>query len=151
MRSGCRPFVLIGKHRPVTRNQFIMPISIVCCAQAARCSGADVPQSSPGRSGQAPNTSRRRLGSQLSAAAALSVLLLPRPLPAAALTPYQRGLALEYGLSADGRIRSCPSDANPNCISTSGNNTVRLPWTAALRAAPGLMGICFASCNLPCH
>jgi hypothetical protein len=150
VRSGCRRFVLIGKQRPVTRNQFIMPISIVCCAQAARCSGADVSQSAPGRSAGAPNTSRRRLGSQLSAAAALSLLWL-RPLPAAALTPYQRGLALEYGLSADGRIRSCPSDANPNCISTSGNNTVRLPWTAALRGVPGLMGICFASRHLQCH
>lgn len=36
-------------------------------------------------------------------------------------TPYERGQNLEYGL-LDGRIRSCPSDANPNCVSTASQN-----------------------------
>ena len=78
---------------------------------------------------------RRQLGLRLlSAAAALAVLRAPPPaeaaaaaagVGAAALPPYQRGLALEYGLTQDGRIRRCPSDANPNCVSTTSTNAVR--------------------------
>ena len=95
-----------------------------------------------GREDAAP-TSRRQLGLRLlSAAAALAVL--PRPAPAeaaaagaaAALTPYQRGLALEYGLTQDGRIRSCPSDANPNCVSTASTNTVRCFAVGAAHRPP---------------
>ncbi len=37
---------------------------------------------------------------------------------AESLTPYQRGLDLQYGLEM-GRIRRCDAGAQPNCISTS--------------------------------
>lgn len=43
----------------------------------------------------------------------------------ASLTPFQRGLQLEYGLTADGRIRACETDANPNCVGTANRNEVR--------------------------
>lgn len=74
-------------------------------------------------------TIRRRLGVHLLSAAAAAAVAAHLPPAVAAvdapsLTPYQRGLALEYGLDQDGRIRSCPTDANPNCVSTSATNTV---------------------------
>ena len=84
-------------------------------------------------------SSRRQLGLRLLSAAAA----LPRAPPseaaaagAASLTPYQRGLALEYGLTQDGRIRSCPSDANPNCVSTASTNTVRCFAVGAAHRPP---------------
>lgn len=42
---------------------------------------------------------------------------------AATLTPYQRGLRLEYGLTSDDRIRKCDAGAQPNCVSTSSGTT----------------------------
>ena len=76
-----------------------------------------------------PQPDRRGVGVQLLSAAAAAALAASAPaLPAAAtdsLTPFQRGFALEYGLTQEGRIRSCPTDANPNCVSTSATNMVR--------------------------
>eukprot|EP01026_Neomeris_dumetosa_P057597 TRINITY_DN5307_c0_g1_i11.p3 TRINITY_DN5307_c0_g1~~TRINITY_DN5307_c0_g1_i11.p3 ORF type:complete len:252 (-),score=19.65 TRINITY_DN5307_c0_g1_i11:133-795(-) len=46
------------------------------------------------------------------------------------LTPYQQAQTIEYGLK-DGRIRSCPSNVNPNCISTSSTNS---SYSAAWRS-----------------
>lgn len=42
---------------------------------------------------------------------------------AESLTPYQRGLHLEYGLTEDHRIRKCDAGAQPNCVSTSSGTT----------------------------
>lgn len=42
-----------------------------------------------------------------------------------ALTPYQRGLNLPYGLEG-GRIRRCDSGAQPNCVSTSNGSRPQL-------------------------
>ena len=76
--------------------------------------------------------SRRRLvelglGAAAAAAAAGVVASLPAAAaaggPARDLTPYERGFQLEYGL-LEGRIRACPSDANPNCVSSSSRNQV---------------------------
>lgn len=39
------------------------------------------------------------------------------------LTPYQRGLQLQYGLTEDSRIRKCDAGAQPNCVSTSSGTT----------------------------
>lgn len=54
------------------------------------------------------------------AAAVLLMSLSSAPMGAAAeyLTPYQRGLNLQYGLEM-GRIRRCDAGAQPNCVSTS--------------------------------
>lgn len=96
-------------------------------------------------------SSRRQL---LSAAATAVAAALIQPLPAAAAdvaltpqaaaaaraapNPYQRGLALEYGLQADGRIRSCETDANPNCVGTAGGaNEVRVLWFVGSRGKRG--------------
>ncbi len=56
------------------------------------------------------------------------------PSEARDLTPYERGFRLEYGLTADGRMRSCPSDSNPNCVSSASLNEVGSQARAA--AAP---------------
>lgn len=45
------------------------------------------------------------------------------PVHAESLTPYQRGLRLEYGLTRDYRIRKCDAGAQPNCVSTSSGTT----------------------------
>lgn len=37
---------------------------------------------------------------------------------AADLNPYQEAKQMVYGPTADGSIRGCPSNVNPNCIST---------------------------------
>ena len=56
------------------------------------------------------------------------------PSESAALTPYQRGFNLEYGLQADGRIRRCDAGAQPNCVSTSSLTDLYLPpWSAAIQ------------------
>lgn len=48
----------------------------------------------------------------------------------AALTPYERGFRLEYGLQDD-RIRKCDGGAQPNCVSTSSlSNLYSPPWIA---------------------
>lgn len=57
---------------------------------------------------------------------------------AESLTPYQRGLQLQYGLTADQRIRKCDAGAQPNCVSTS-SGTTRLyasPFLAENAATP---------------
>ncbi len=36
----------------------------------------------------------------------------------AALTPYQEAQKLVYGPTADGSVRSCPTNINPNCVGT---------------------------------
>ena len=43
------------------------------------------------------------------------------------LTPYQRGLNLEYGLTTDNRIRKCDAGAQPNCVSTSSTTRLYAP------------------------
>lgn len=43
----------------------------------------------------------------------------PHPLPPPLLLPSRR-------LTADGRIRACETDANPNCVGTANRNEVRL-------------------------
>ena len=53
----------------------------------------------------------------------------------------------EYGLTQDGRIRSCPSDANPNCISTASTNTVRRTARRFVRLL--LAGRCTAAVECP--
>lgn len=70
-----------------------------------------------GQSDRAPMAGRRM--HLLSAAAAAALAAAGAPPQAAAvepanLTPFQRGQRLEYGLTSEGRIMSCPSDANPN-------------------------------------
>jgi hypothetical protein len=37
---------------------------------------------------------------------------------AADLNPYQEAKQMVYGPTADGSIRGCPSNVNPNCVST---------------------------------
>lgn len=46
-------------------------------------------------------------------------LLLPFS-SVAALSPYEEAKQLVYGPTADGRVRACPSNVNPNCVSTGG-------------------------------
>eukprot|EP00897_Mesotaenium_endlicherianum_P003467 jgi/Mesen1/3148/ME000184S02217 len=63
--------------------------------------------------------------------AALVFHLFSGPFPEAyAVTPYsQSQKELQLGLE-DGRIRPCPSDLNPNCVSTTSNNAAyAVPWT----------------------
>jgi hypothetical protein len=51
------------------------------------------------------------------------------------LTPYQRGLNLEYGLTTDNRIRKCDAGAQPNCVSTSSTTRLYAPPFLAVTAA----------------
>jgi hypothetical protein len=37
---------------------------------------------------------------------------------AADLNPYQEAKQMVYGPTADGSIQGCPSNVNPNCVST---------------------------------
>lgn len=53
------------------------------------------------------------------------------------LTPYQRGLHLQYGLTTDQRIRKCDAGAQPNCVSTSSGTTLYAPpFLAECAASP---------------
>lgn len=64
-------------------------------------------------------------------ASAASTLPFAASSQAAALTPYQQGQNLEYGLLPDGRIRKCNAAAQPNCISTSSfSDMYSPPWLA---------------------
>jgi len=64
-------------------------------------------------------------------ASAALTLPLAASAQAAALTPYQQGQNLEYGLTPDNRIRKCNAAANPNCISTSSfSDMYSPPWLA---------------------
>lgn len=64
-------------------------------------------------------------------ASAASTLPLAASAQAAALTPYQQGQSLEYGLLPDGRIRKCNAAAQPNCVSTSSfSDMYSPPWLA---------------------
>eukprot|EP00882_Tetradesmus_deserticola_P018362 GHRQ01019724.1.p1 GENE.GHRQ01019724.1~~GHRQ01019724.1.p1 ORF type:complete len:183 (-),score=38.61 GHRQ01019724.1:1225-1773(-) len=53
---------------------------------------------------------------------------------AADLNPYQEAKQMVYGPTADGSIRGCPSNVNPNCIST-GGATADMPLSDGLAAA----------------
>ncbi|WIA19830.1 hypothetical protein OEZ85_005738 [Tetradesmus obliquus] len=46
---------------------------------------------------------------------------------AADLNPYQEAKQMVYGPTADGSIRGCPSNVNPNCISTGSINDAYSP------------------------
>jgi hypothetical protein len=75
-------------------------------------------------------TDRRKLLATAFAAAA-SAFPLTASAQAAALTPYQQGQNLEYGLLPDGRIRKCNAAAQPNCVSTSSfSDMYSPPWLA---------------------
>jgi hypothetical protein len=79
------------------------------------------------------------LSSVLSGASAAAAATLSPPQSASAvdLTPYQRGFQLEYGLTQEGRIRGCPSDVNPNCVSSSSLNATFAPaWTSPMHTDP---------------
>jgi hypothetical protein len=80
------------------------------------------------------------IGRRMAGAGLLSLLLFTSPAgPAVARdpTPYERSFNLEYGLDPSGRIRDCPTDAQPNCISTSSLNDARAtPWGAGLESDP---------------
>lgn len=70
-------------------------------------------------------------------AAAAATFSPPQSASAADLTPYQRGFQLEYGLTQEGRIRGCPSDVNPNCVSSSSLNATFAPaWTSPMHTDP---------------
>jgi hypothetical protein len=68
--------------------------------------------------------SRRQLGTGL--LSGIAAVLQAGSAGAADLTPYERGFMLEYGLS-EGRVRSCPSDVNPNCVSSASLNDASNP------------------------
>lgn len=112
-----------SKQRIVERMSITLAMQVPTAPLAgSRCAARKTDRWQPAHGTE----SRRHLGLQLLTAAAIA-LAPPRPALAAApsLTPYQRGLQLEYGLTSEGRIPTCPSDANPNCVSTSSTNAVR--------------------------
>lgn len=75
-------------------------------ATASDTAGAATPRQPGPRSAQ--HLTRRRLGVGLLAGLAAAAAQPAREAAAADLTPYERGFQLEYGLTSDGRMRSCP-------------------------------------------
>mmetsp|Transcript_313 Transcript_313/g.582 ORF Transcript_313/g.582 Transcript_313/m.582 type:complete len:231 (+) Transcript_313:72-764(+) len=90
-------------------SQRRLPVDLGYC----ECEGRRVPRQG------------RRAG-LLSAAAAL--LLGNVPAPARAVSPYKLASELDLGL-LKGRIRTCPGNVNPNCVSTSSlSDAYQSPW-----------------------
>lgn len=79
------------------------------------------------------------------AAAALVALQCGLPLASVAAaaapitpgdSPYAEAKRLAYGPTEDGRVRSCPTNINPNCVSTGSTNDAYSPAWFAPQSTP---------------
>lgn len=102
-----------------------------CCCGHQALSSATVPALKRDiRVTCAKNTTKRSLLLGLA-----SVSLLGRMSgtpPAVAMSPYEEARNLKYGPTQEGTVRACPSNVNPNCVSTASTNDAYGPaWRSS--------------------
>ena len=123
---------LIDRHDRMYNTMIAGQVTQRCCGPVSRAhwrAGAPTAackatsQQQDGHKDQ--QASRRSIFAAWLATAAAAACAPAATAAPASLTPFQRGLQLEYGLTADGRIRACETDANPNCVGTANRNEVR--------------------------
>lgn len=88
------------------------------------CCGGGPPAHNPQQSNEVKQIAINRRLANGGVLYTFATALIPAAAAAADLTPYERGFKMQYGLSQDGKIRGCPSDVNPNCVSSASLNDV---------------------------
>ncbi|KAG2493789.1 hypothetical protein HYH03_008009 [Edaphochlamys debaryana] len=92
--------------------------------------------SSRPRTVAAVSAAKAALQSACALACSATILLAPN-VAVADDNPYREGLQpVQLGATADGTIRSCPGNVNPNCVSTANTNELYAPaWRSDVRTA----------------
>ncbi|GAX77691.1 hypothetical protein CEUSTIGMA_g5134.t1 [Chlamydomonas eustigma] len=68
--------------------------------------------------------------------AATTLMLQATEIHALPETPYSLQSSIEYGITKRGTLRSCPTNINPNCVSTSSTNDTYGPAWRATESNP---------------